>query len=232
MGKDSKLRRERAAARDLAMRKLEVTLGLYEEQAPGVIYKHYSSDCCLSATRITIEVMAAFGVVARPMVVSTMVMNPKMFQLARLKGDLPDTKEELDAWVAEGAWALGSDGRRTSMEPVGPNAWAWHLVALVGDSHLIDASSRQMNREARDIFVGDIVIGPQPAQFATGQVPAVLQCENGTILSYRAEPDVDEYKKMQGYTAGHTLVAATEIIYKMHDALRIRAGVRDPNSLV
>lgn len=235
MGKQSKLRRQRAEERRVLASKLDILLKLYQDIAPRIIYSKYRADCCLSATRITIEVLSAFGFTAWPMTTSTMIMNAKMFQLARLKGDMPDTKEELDAWVEQGAWALGSDGRRqnVALQPsADPDGWAWHLVALVNDEYIVDASSRQMNRPERDIIVGDIVAAPMPKQFASGDVPAILRCENGTVLTYKAEPSIEEYKVLQGYRAAHTVETANEIIIRMHDALKRKAGIVDPNSLV
>lgn len=200
MGKQARLRRERKEATAKAQFDTDEFCQLYATAAPAVIYSNFNDKCCVNATRVLIDVAAAFGVVVKPVVVKAIVMNAKQFELIQAHGKFPDDPETVKAWWQQGAYSVvidvmaDNDPNVVGMEL---NGWSGHLVGMAG-STLIDSSSRQLSRPAHNMEFPDIALIKVPGNFDRGG-SVTARLPNGVVLQYASSPGVERYKEMSGW---------------------------------
>lgn len=184
---------------------------LYVSVATPIFRKRYMASRCLNTTRVCLEVMRAFNVRCAPLSVHTMVMNKIYADNIRALGRWPEPSE-LDAWIADGAWALGIDTRKGSMTE---DDWAGHLVAVVQD-FLVDSAALQFSRPLKSIEIPDIFVGPVTPRFMKGKESLPFVDSRGAQLSYHARLDDESYKTASGFMSHkNNLEVATEIASKM-----------------
>ena len=170
---------------------------LFVEHATPILAERCAPNRCLNATRVCIDVMRAFGLKARPVSVKALAMNGIFRDRLESLGRWP-TEAEMDGWVAEGGWALGIDTKGTDADAAN-NAWPGHLVAVVQQRWLVDASAIQMRRPDLGILLPDIFVGEVQKPFLVGRGSAGFESESGAILNYMARLDDESWKVMSGF---------------------------------
>jgi len=196
-------------------RELGPIIKLFVEVAAPIFRERFRADSCINATRVTVEVLRAFGVRAEPCSVLFVAANGAYVRRLSERGSLPD-KETLDRWIAEdGAWALGVDTTSTR-----DGKFAGHLVAIAQD-FLIDASARQFSRPERSLVVPDIFVGETNPRFRKGKGSIVFAGSDGEVLTYTVrKPDDGSWRTAPGWqlSEGNAHVFA-DIVNFMTEAL-------------
>ncbi len=150
--------------------------------------RHFSSDSCIAATKIAIDVLAHYHVLAKPLVARLMIFNPAFVRRIENGAAFPTSGEITKQWSEEdGSWCLGV-GYGSA-----PTKWSGHLVAVLEEEGwLIDASLDQASRPNRNILVGPAVFDGVTEEFLRGERPLVKSI-NGSVLKYVAFPDEKSY---------------------------------------
>jgi hypothetical protein len=148
----------------------------------------FRSDSCIAATKIAIDVLAHYHILAEPLAVKVMIFNPAFVQRIENGADIPISGEITKQWSEEdGSWCLGLGYGESA-----PNKWPGHLVAIVRDhGWLIDLSLDQAARPKRDINVGPAAFDVA-SEFLRGEAPHI-QTINGSVLKYMAFPTDTSY---------------------------------------
>lgn len=178
-----------------------------------MLKEHLTATRCLNATRVLLDVMRSFNVRAEPLSVRAMAMNAIYMQKLDEIGRMP-LESELNDWIAEGAWALGTDTRPESSDE-SKNQWAGHLVALVQD-FLVDAAAVQMSRPAKGIEIPDVFVAPVTPGFLKGKKPIVSVSDEGAQLFYWSRLGDRSWEKLSGFQRhGMNVELAEEIAGEM-----------------
>jgi len=201
VGKQARLRAERRIAE---------LLDSYAAVASEYLPQWFAASRCLNATRITIEVLAQFGVATRAQPTQVLVMNEVMWREVTRRGRLPESEAESLEWMnAFGAYSVGVTGEAADDLPPGYPA---HLIA-VADGYLIDAAARQFHRPAHEIYTPEVLL----TRMTRSTSPWIVEGPNGTVISYQALDD-QSYRTVAGFQrSAHNLDAADAI------ARRVRA---------
>jgi hypothetical protein len=182
MGRQARLRKRRAR-----LRRAADCIQLYERVAAQVLPQHFSADCCINGTRVALDVLAHFGVEARPVPVRAFAFNKVMYE--RLTAEPEPDQAMLDQWIAEGGWSCGIVGDAN-------DGWPYHLVALA-EGYLIDSASGQFYRPQHDICVAPVIALPIQPGFEQGAPMRVVN-EVGTVLQYERVDD-STYEDVSGF---------------------------------
>jgi len=188
---------------------------LFVQAAAPIMRERFTDNRCLNSTRVCLEVMSAFNVRCKPASVQALATNKIWVDKVNQIGRLP-TGDEMQAWIAEGAWSLAIDTDEKSSDPEN-NAWAGHLVAIVQD-HLVDCSSLQMNRPHKSIALPEIFVGATTSKFLKGKDSLVfVSGVDGSFLSYRMRTDDDGiWWDLPGFApSDHNLEVAADIANAM-----------------
>jgi hypothetical protein len=113
------------------------TLGRFAAIARPEIRRDHILPSCIAATWITVAVMRGLGLRAEHCEVVASVGNKTYAALWRLYGP-PKTREELDEWTRKGSNIVGIGHER------GAGGIGGHLVAVVEDTYVVDASLDQV----------------------------------------------------------------------------------------
>jgi len=216
MGKQAKKKVMRAQVRQQVIK-------LYIETAIPVFKDAFSPDCCLNGTRVTLEVLGRLGFKARPLVTHSLAMNAAFWTRLRESGDWPQ-QEVMDAWVKDGAWAVGVDG----VQPEAQKGYeGGHLVVVV-QGLLLDSAAGQFARPAKDIIVPPMVVASVKEEFLAGKAPLVLTEEGdskGTVLTYNARPADRTYLDTPGFQPHHGNMKVVQCILEtMREQMEIPAA--------
>lgn len=192
------------------------------------ILQDFRPDSCIASTRVACDVLAYFGIEARPLVVRAAYYNRQAAEHAARIGRLPESPEETVAWSEEdGSWGIGIGyGGEAEQDP---EKWAGHLVAIAGDRLLIDLSLDQADRPQHDIkFV------PLSFRLSAEEQTMFLQPEGhivrfyrGGILFYTAFPADRSFEDSPNWRSGptganwQTSAASARTIERIEQALRI-----------
>lgn len=170
---------------------------LFVDEATPVFASALTPHRCLNATRILLDVMRAFNVSAAPMSVTLVAMNRIFAERCDRHGGLP-SEEEMQVWIAEGAWSLGVDTREHRTDWA-TNSWAGHLVAVVQGAWLVDASMIQFSRPEKAMRMPDIFVGHASARFQKGKDGAHFVSPEDAHVMYHARLDDKSYKIIDGF---------------------------------
>jgi hypothetical protein len=123
--------------------------------ARAEILRLFLPNSCVASTRITIDVMTAFGLTARPLEVAATVHNSAYLLAEAAKGGPLTDDEERAAFQISQALTLELGHEKS------PDGIGGHVVTIVDNAFLVDASLDQANRpEYRislpSVFVGDM----------------------------------------------------------------------------
>lgn len=185
-------KRLREAARHVRL------LNVYTEQAYPLLREWMRADGCIAATRVTLDVMAYFGLIGAPLVVQTDVFNPPFAKLAERLGRFPTPDEVMaqdDTWVV--SIGFPRDEQPDSILGHLEGRWHGHLVALfpVGQVFvMVDASLRQAERPAKQIALPDILTLTVSPEFVAGEDGHMVRdVERGCLIGYRTRREYDPY---------------------------------------
>lgn len=144
----------------------------------------YTSDSCIAATRIAIELLGYFGVEACALPVSAAVANRAGTRLLSGDTDVPEC-ERKDAWaVAIGQWPGAQSAPCAGRTKPG---WPGHLVAyLPSESLVLDLSLDQASRPEHDINVGPIAF-PVPLEFLSGERVRLQSPDRAVGMFYQVD---------------------------------------------
>ncbi len=163
------------------------------------IRQDHTASSCIASTWITLEVMRRFRIAGQPMTVQVDIYNAAFVRREALLGRRPRTRDEAIAWSEQfGTWSVGV-GLRTESMAQGING---HLVAILDEHLLIDASIDQANVPAHGILLPGVLIAVAPVLFLDGFEP--LRCDvNGSRVVYRVHHLADDFTG--SYDWGHNL---------------------------
>lgn len=133
---------------------------------------------CIAATRVAIEVLAHYGIAAKPLSVDLLVMNAASGVAAAEGRDWQNN--------VSGGWTVAI----VRQQDVPPSKWGGHLVAVTADE-IIDLSLPQANRPDRGIEVTPSrlpLTGERRTGFLAGNEQMVYTDPGGITLVYRARP--------------------------------------------
>ena len=147
-------------------RRQERIIDAYLHHASEVFAAVFTPNCCLNASRVTLDVLRHFGITAHPESVLVSLYNPTWVLLVEAHGRRPVTEAEAQQWVAMGGWCLGCGGLKEPSEAHG--GWDGHLVVRVG-SMIIDPSAGQFDRPEKGIMVPQIVTIEVTTAFRRGE---------------------------------------------------------------
>jgi hypothetical protein len=149
----------------------------FAKVAYPIIRESFRVDSCIASTAITINVLSHHGIKAIPFPCSVFLMNAKFVELVERLRRKP-TPQEFDEY---GAWTVGVGLAPPGVKMVG------HLVAMVEDKYLVDASLTQGNRPAKQIEVPPVLVARIPRNFRRGKETFKVQGLLGTVARYESQ---------------------------------------------
>ena len=126
-------------------------------------------DLCIVSTRVVIEVAAYFGIKLEPLPVQAVFYNAK-YKEEYVIGKVP--AEEV---FQNGGWCVG-----VGFGEPDPLRFLGHLIA-VGDGYFGDFAAWQAERPAKNLLIGEAIIGPYFGHTAW----QMEESENGVTVEYR-----------------------------------------------
>lgn len=170
----------------------------YAETAVRHFLKTYKLDSTISSNRVTNEVLSKFHFKVKPLTTEVKIYNDLFIK----KGRNPESQEEFEQWIKEGAIAFGV-----------PN----HLVQIVNEKTLVDLS---INQQSKDIQIPPLVCDVT-SEFLLGQKPIVI--ENLTcVMVYEAFPNDKVYQtKKEWFDKSVTKQIIREIYAEVQEILEI-----------
>ncbi len=196
-------------------------LGTFMDAACAVLPRFYAPECCLAATRITVDVLERLHMQVRPLVVNLMIHNPALVAKARP----PASAEEALRWRDHDNAAMGICGARG---PHRPGRWPGHLVAIVDERFLIDLTLPQMNRPHKDINVPPIMCGVSAEFLAGTAVRSFLV--NGCRVFYQAVLDDESYAEVTDWKDPRKHQRAVQAIWDVMDIRGVRRSAGEETS--
>jgi hypothetical protein len=129
-------------------------------------------DACILATRLAIEVAAAFGIGAQPLSVRVALLNGAFAKHVK------DGDADVRKWASiDGSHSVGIGfGFKPGQDTT--NRWNGHLIAAA-DGVFGDFAIRQAERPEKGILTGSAIVGPWREPRWT-----VIDPESGTTLYY------------------------------------------------
>lgn len=121
--------------------------------ARPIIREHFRPDSCIASTRVTIDVLRYFGILAEPLPVNALVFNPEAAAMIVNGSTDADVAEKLatqsDADTG-GVWSVGVG----MGSPAGEGKWAGHLVAAIPEQQIVvDLSLDQASRPHKNMVL-------------------------------------------------------------------------------
>jgi len=180
--------------------------------APKVIFKKFQINSCIAGTRIVMEVLKKFHFKnLKPLVVEANLFNETYVK----KGRTPESHEEAQTWLEEGAWQVVL-GEKTETPPTG--IWPGHLVLLIDGTSIFDVTIVQANRPHKNINLSPIFT-TVPENFVREEDKCGLIFNNCMVVY---TPHM-ENKSYQTYRDWHDLSitksAVNEVYYEVKDIL-------------
>lgn len=206
MGKNARRRAARKQVR-------ESVIALYAKVASEILPQRFvakTSGYCINAARVTIDVLARFGVEGKATATACLVMNAVLRKLVEERGGIPrDFPKE---WEAQGAWGIGVDGRTEA--DGGTNEYSAHVVVLVDDC-MIDASVGQFSRPQREINMPAILVATVPDDFLRGEEPIFLgKRGDGPAITYWNLPQERGFENASGFRSHENNLQVTDEIIR------------------
>ncbi len=176
---------------DLSAYQLKVLEAL-TQIAPKAIARTYNYYCCVAATRIVIEVLKKFHFKdLKPLVVEANVFNETYVK----KGRTPESDEEAQAWLAEGAWHVVIGDKKQELED--KKMWPGHLVTAVNDKYIVDLSIEQATRPHKNIHMAPLA-SVVPEEFVKQSDRCGLMFNNCLVV-YVSHPEDKSYEKAKDW---------------------------------
>jgi len=154
--------------------------------APNAIMRKYKDTCCIAAARVVTEVLKKLHFKdVRPFVVEANIFNEVYVR----KGRTPQSDEEAQQWLTEGAWQVVMGDRK---EPSNPGQWAGHLAVLLHEEYLLDIAIFQASRPQKQINLHPIFTSVPP-DFVKGEDKCGLMFNNCMVV-YVPYPNDKSYE--------------------------------------
>jgi hypothetical protein len=166
----------------------------YCELARPIMLAHgWRVNSCIAATRVTVNVLSAYGIPARPFCTRAFVYNAQYAMLANRLGRAP-TFEEQDA---VGAWSIGLGAPRhpDDQSVDDTNGYNGHLVALVGehDAILLDGALDQASRPQKHIVIEGVAMVEATPELLTGEGNVRGLSPTGAFVVYEKHDDPPDW---------------------------------------
>lgn len=181
--------------------------------APPILMKHYREDCCIIATRIVVEVLKRLHFKhIKPFVVEGNVFNESYVR----KGRTPQSQEEAQEWLKEGAWQIVLGDRVDRGEK---GKWAGHLVVLLNDKYMFDVAAYQANRPHKQIRL-DPLFTTVPEDFVKGEDKCQLMYNNCLVI-YQAFPNDKSYQHFKDWC---DLTRSKRVVGEVYEEVKFLLG--------
>lgn len=156
------------------------------EVTPNILLRSYKDlNCCIAATRIIVEVLKRLHFRnIKPFVVEANIFNETYVK----KGRTPDSHEEAEQWLGEGAWHVILGDR--SQENKGQ--WPGHLAVLINERYMMDIAIFQASRPHKNINLHPILT-TVPEDFVKGEDKCGLMFNNCMVI-YVSHPEDKSYQ--------------------------------------
>ena len=135
-----------------------------------------SPDSCIASTRVLIGVLDYFGYASEPLPCTAVVWNAAGYEAT-------DAEIPVDQWPPD-AHSVGVVGTGAARAP---KRWDGHLVAMVEDRWLIDASLDQFSRPQKGIVTTPLVIDAVDWDDRTKM--HVWRRGDGIVIGYQLMPN-------------------------------------------
>jgi hypothetical protein len=180
--------------------------------APRVIFKKFQINSCIAGSRIVMEVLKKFHFKnVKPLVVEANVFNETYVK----KGRTPESHEEAQTWLEEGAWQVVL-GERTEIPPTG--VWPGHLVLLIDGTAVFDITAGQATRPNKNINITPMFT-TVPDNFVRGEDKCGLIFNNCMVV-YSSYPNDTSYVAYRDWNdLSITKAAVNEVYYEVKDIL-------------
>ena len=129
------------------------------------VLEFFSSDSCIATTRITIDVLAYFGIMAKPLAVETLIFNAEAMERVRAGVGFDELRREVDALARGepgGPWTIGL-GFAKSAADAGRHMMAWVPPLGLGLDYSLDQVSRPHKGMELTASVFEMATGHQDA---------------------------------------------------------------------
>lgn len=134
-------------------------LARFASVARPIILQEFRADSCIASSAITMKVLSHFDLAARPFPCKLMVLNDAFVNRLETEGHWP-TPDETIRWCEDGqSWSVGVGFSHSSEPEVG------HLIVIVGEKYLVDASFDQASRPTRNLALPGVLVQPVPSSF-------------------------------------------------------------------
>ena len=119
------------------------------------IREHFNLDSCIASTRIGLDVLDYFGIVAAPMPLAVLIFNEEAIQLLEGGMGMDELAQHLRSIPKSEAGTPWSIGLGYGGDPE-PGKWAGHLVAAVPHARtLVDLSIKQAERTQKGLIFNE-----------------------------------------------------------------------------
>lgn len=161
-------------------------LEVIAEVTPNILLRRYKDvNCCIAATRIIIEVLKKLHFRdIKPFVVEANIFNETYVK----KGRMPESHEEAEQWLGEGAWQVVLGDRSQEIK----GRWPGHLTIVIKDHYLLDVAIFQASRPHKNINLHPILT-TVPEDFIKGEDKCGLMFLNCMVV-YVAHPEDKTYQ--------------------------------------
>jgi hypothetical protein len=166
--------------------------------ARPLILEVFNRDSCIASTRIAIDALASFGVVAEPMSLSVTVYNraaAEAITQGPAVANLMNFRSALRANEGDEIWSVAIGAGLSEPDPVNPT-WSGHLVAVIPEYvALIDLAIDQASRPTKGLTLEAFWLQVPHEQWWTGTEPSTefLDSAGNVLVLDRRCPDPTGY---------------------------------------
>lgn len=180
--------------------------------ARPVIREHFNADSCIASTRIGINVLRHFGVGAKPLPLSVLVINAEGSRIMREEGvdAYRDAINAAQPGDKGGPWSIGVGSQRSPLD-IALDAWQGHLIIEIPQFRTyMDLSIDQANRPLKDIeLTPHFFTVDEDDPWLTGEIPIMeMHTEDDvTMVLDRRAPDPEGFRKSTNWNGNNGMSA-------------------------
>lgn len=157
---------------------------------PLMLRSGWRTDCCIATTRALTRVFSSYGIQSHALMVELVIWNNAMREKVNAVGRVAETHEEMREWFKEcGAWTMGLG----IPDPAAPDSWHGHMVVVIENRVILDASIDQADRPARGVKFPYSITAEVDDTFLSGEEPRICISPTGMLLRYQARPNDQRY---------------------------------------